>query len=179
MMDEPLYKVSTACTLSQYQRYNRTVQRYISKVNLRIWAVVALDVAAGAAFSVLFGSPFHIVFFVAIGALYAWMSFRQLRKAEMLQYQQEQLAGTITYLFFKDRFAIQTQEFSAEYPYSSVKTVIDVPEAFYIMISDSTGAIVPKEDCPEGLESFIRSSLSIRTINRPVSVKYRGMLDPS
>lgn len=179
MMDEPLFKVSTACTLSQYQQYNRTVQRYVSKVDLRIWAVVALDLAAGFAFSVLFGSFFHMIFFVFIGAFYGWMSFRQLRKAEMLQYQQEQLAGTITYLFYKDRFVIQTQEFSAEYPYGSVKTVIEVPKAFYIMISDNTGAIVPKEDCPEGLDSLIRDSMPIRAITRPVAIKYRWVLDHS
>ena len=50
-MSEPLFTVSTAVTLSQYQAYNRTVQRIYGRMQYRIWGMVALDVIVGVLFA--------------------------------------------------------------------------------------------------------------------------------
>lgn len=163
-MEEPLYRVSTACTLSQYQTYNRTVQRVYGKMHLRIGGMIALDIVIGILFALMYEEWWYALFFFAMGGFYAWFTVKGLRKAEMTQYQQEQLAGTITYRFFEDGLTIETYEASSVHPYSTVTAVLENEDAFYIMFAPNSGAILAKSDCTPELESFLRSRLPIRKV---------------
>lgn len=165
-MDEPIHVAYTACTLSQYQAYNRAVQRIYGKLHLRIGGMVALDMAIGILFALMYHQWWFAPVFFALGGIYAWSTVKGLRKAEMAQYQQEQLAGTITYRFFEDRMTIETHDASSVHPYGTVSTVLESKDAYYIMFSPNSGAILPKSDCTPVLEGFIRERLPVRTIGR-------------
>ena len=160
----PLFRVATAYTMSQYREYNRTVMREIGHVNARILASFLVYVALGAVLWLITGLWYAVVVFAAIGALNSWMTVRRLRKAEDLQYQQEQLVGTVVYEFHEDRLDLSSAMGATSNPYPTVTTVLETGKAFYIMFQNNSGAILPKEDCPEALEGFIRARLPVRRV---------------
>lgn len=163
-MVEPLYTVSTAITLSQYQAYNRTVQRIYGRMQYKIWGMVALDVVIGILFAFMYGQWLAAPFFFMLGGVYAWSTVKNLRKAEFAQYQEEQLAGTITYRFGPEFLTITTHDASSNHFYKDALEVLENDSAFYIMFSKSIGIILPKEDTVPGLEEFIRKTLPTRKI---------------
>lgn len=163
--EEPLFRVQTAYTLSQYREYNRTVQK-VSGVYRRIYAVFAGYVAVGAAFALLFGTWLSVPLFTAFGALYCWMTVRGLRRAESEQYQREQLTGTVTCLFYGDRVAVTSSYGTTVNPYSTVSEVLETDGSFFLMIGPTSGIILPKEDCSAELEYFIRTTFDIRMVRR-------------
>lgn len=165
MTQQPLFRVATAYTLSQYREYNRTVQRE-NGVYRRIWASLALYFAIGIALFILLGSWFSVPLFGALGVVNAWMTVRGLRRAETAQYQQEQLVGTVEYEFYEDRLDVRTSTTLSSNPYSGVTKVLESDRAFYIMFAPTSGAILPKEDCSADLEGFIRSHLRVSKLRK-------------
>lgn len=163
MTQDPLFKVATAYTLSQYREYNRTVQRS-NGVYRRVWASLAVYVVIGVALALLLSSWYSVPIFVAFGAVNVWLNFRNLRRAEDAQYQQEQMVGTIEYTFYDDRVDVTTVHGTTSNPYSGVSRVIETDRSFFIMFAPTSGAILPKEDCPAGLESFIRQRFEVRRL---------------
>lgn len=164
MTDGPLYRVTTAYTLSQYRKYNRTVQHVIGKVWVRIYVSFLTYLAVGLVLWALLHTWYAVPIFAGVGAVNSWMIVRNLRRAEDLQYQQEQLVGTVVYEFNADRMVVSTDQGSSPNPYSSVTAVLEVDDAYYIMFANNSGAILPKEDCPPGLEDFLRASLPVRRV---------------
>lgn len=160
MTGEALFRVSTAYTPSQYRTYNRTVQRR-NGVFRRVWAGVAVYAVLGAVIALALDVWPVFPAFVLIGLLNAYLNLRNLRRAEDAQYQQEQLVGTITYEFGEDSLDMTSAAGTVTYPYSSVGTVMENAGAFYIMTAKTSGAILPKEDCPADLEAFIRSRFDV------------------
>lgn len=163
-MSEPLYTVSTAVTLSQYQAYNRTVQRIYGRMQYRIWGMVALDVIIGILFAYMYRQWLVAPFFFVLGGIYAWSTVRNLRKAEFAQYQEEQLAGTITYRFGPDFLTITTHDNSSTHFYKDAIEALESGSAFYIMFTKSIGIILPKEDTTPDLDDFIRKTFPTKNI---------------
>lgn len=166
-MEEPLFKVSTAYTLSQYRNYNRTVQRE-NGLNRKLVLSMLLYVGLGVLMSVLFHSWFLFIPLAVLGVLNYYMSLKGIRRAEMAQYQQEQLVGTVNYEFYPDRVDVTTINGKASNYFSNVYTVLENDVAFYIMMAKNSGIILPKEDCTQSLEEFLRSSLKIRKVRSAV-----------
>lgn len=126
--------------------------------------MVVLDIAIGLLFAFMYHQWWFAPIFLALGGIYAWSTVKGLRKAEMAQYQQEQLAGTITYRFFDDCMTIETHEASSVHPYGTVSAVLENMEAYYIMFSPNSGAILPKSDCTPALESFLGEKFPTRRL---------------
>lgn len=163
MTQGPLFRVATAYTLSQYRDYNRAVQRS-NGVYRRVWFSFAAYVAVGVVLAVVFSSWYSVPIFVLFGAANVWLSYRNLRRAEDAQYQQEQMVGTIEYEFYDDRIDVTTVHGTTSNPYDGVTRVLETDRSFFIMFGPTSGAILPKEDCPEGLEAFLRERFDIRRL---------------
>ena len=157
---EPKFKVATAYTLSQYRDYNRTVQRS-NGVYRRVWGSLALYLAIGIALALLLSSWPAIPIFTAFGLVNVWFNFRNLRKAEDAQYQQEQLVGTIVYEFYDDRLDVTTSTGTTSNPYASGLKVIETDRSFFVMFAPTSGAILPKEDCPPDLDAFLHGRFQV------------------
>lgn len=168
-MTDPLYRVTTAFTLSQYRDYNRAVQS-VNGVYRRIWGSLAIYAAMGAVIWLATDFWPALPLLVALGLGMVWLNYRRLRGAESAQYQSEQLVGTVEYAFFDDRLEIGSVNGTSSHLYSEVVRVIETDLSFLVMLGPAFGAILPKEDCPEGLESFIRSRFTVshRTTGRLV-----------
>lgn len=164
MTGEPLFKVSTAYTLSQYRDYNRTVQNVINRRWLMNAAAFATYTAIGIGLAVLFKTPYPVPAFVALAVFNLWCSRRNLNKAEMAQYQQEQLTGTLTYEFYGDRIDVETRYGRTSNPLETVSVVFRTSRNFIIMFGEASGIILPEEDCSPELEAFIRRNLPVREI---------------
>ncbi len=164
MTEEPVFRVSTAYTLSQYRDYNRTVQNILHKRKLKNAASFVSYLAIGVVLSLLFGNLFPAAVFVALAAFNLWFSSRNLEKAEMAQYQQEQLTGTLDYDFYEDRIDVTTRYGKSSHPLDTVLVVFRTHLNFIIMFGDSTGIILPEEDCTLELEAFIRHLLPVREV---------------
>lgn len=168
MTGEPLFRVVTAYTLSQYREYNRTVQRS-NGVYLGVAGAFLIYLAMGALMAVLLSAWYAVPVFAAIGLFSVYLNVRNLRKAETAQYQQEQLIGSITYEFYDDRVDMTTYAGTASYPYGSIPKVMENSTAFYIMTAKTSGAILPKEDCSADLEAFIRSRFAVTIVRDALS----------
>ncbi len=163
MTDDVLFRMDTAYTLSQYKSYNRTVQQE-NRVYANLYVPIVLYSMMGVFIFLLFGGWFIIPIFVALGLFNYWMSLRGIRASEMAQYQAEQLAGTISYEFKMDSLKVTTYNGTLENPYSAIVKVLENSNAFYIMFTNNSGLIVPKEDCPPGLADFIIDRLPIKRV---------------
>lgn len=152
---EPRFTVRTACTLSQYMDYNRTVQRKVVKLPLRLATVSASWAALGAIISVICHSVYPLLFLGSYAVISFVLAVKGSRKAELMQYQQEQLAGTVVYEFHDDRMVTSSYNGTATIPYSQVTMLIERPMAWYLIFKGNVGAILPKEDCPDGLFPFL------------------------
>lgn len=161
--DEPLYKVSTAYTLSQYRDYNRTIQRE-NGLGRKLILSLVMYFGIGLVFAVIMHAWYLCIPFFVIGIVNAYMARKGILRAEMAQYQQEQLVGTVTYEFFQDRVDVSTFNGRTSNSYDSIPSVIENSRAFYLMMSSNSGIILPKEDCPSGLEDFIRQMLPVRKV---------------
>jgi len=164
MTGEPVFRVSTAYTLSQYRDYNRTVQNVLHKRKLKDAAAFAAYVAIGIVLALLLKSLFPIPAFVALASFNLWCSLRNLDKAEMAQYQQEQLTGTLTYEFYEDRIDVETRYGRTSNPLDTVLVVFRTSRNFIIMFGNNCGIILPQEDCSLELEAFIRHLLPVREV---------------
>lgn len=109
-----------------------------------------------------------LVALTVLGLALACADVRRLRRAEDAQCAQEMLSGTVTYVFGEDSLRITSAQGDVENPYGAVTRVLERDSAFYIMFTNGTGAILPREDCPADLEEFIRSRFSVmRVRGRP------------
>ncbi len=163
MTDRPLYSVATAYTLSQYRRYNRTIQSE-GHTLLRSMVPSIGTCLIGIGASILLETPFLIVLFVGLAVFNAYMTLRSIRAAEVAQYQEEQLVGTITYAFHIDRLEVSMHDGHMSNPYSDILEVLENSTEMYIMYGPRSGMILPKEDCPEELLDFIRSTIPHRLV---------------
>ncbi len=164
MTGEPVFRVSTAYTLSQYREYNRTVQKVFGRMRLRMATSLLLFVAMGVLMAYLMGNPVPVAIFLICGLYCQWRTRKGLEAAELAQYQQEQLVGTVTYEFHEDRIDVITHDCSSSNPLETVLVVLHNPRAFYIMFGDKSGMILPAEDCSPELEAFIRHLLPVREV---------------
>lgn len=162
----PLYTVKTAFTLSQYRDYNRTVQR-MSGVYNRLFMTAAGYIAIGVLFAMVFGSWLSVPLFAGLGAVYTWSNLKGLRRAELDQYQREQMTGTVVYRFYDDRVSVETQYGRSDNPCSSIAQVIETDLSFILMVSPNSGIMLPKEDCTPDLEYYIRTRFDIRIVRSP------------
>ncbi len=161
--DTVIFKMETAYTLSQYRCYNRTVQRE-NRINNTIYLTGIGNVVIGILFSYFLKSYIPVIVFTALGIFNTYINLRGIEKAEYNQYQAEQLVGTITYEFREDCVTVTTHDGSHNEYYDFIMKVLENSKAFYLMSSDQSGLIVPKEDCPPGLEDFIRERFPVKPV---------------
>ncbi len=169
MTGDPLYKVVTAYTPSQYREYNRTVQRVSTRVWLPVGVAVVVYVLVGIVLSYAFESVLWAVVFLLIGILIVFAQNRSLRRAEDAQYRNEQLAGTVTYSFYDDRVEASSDAGFSAFGYDEVTEVLERDSAVYVMFTGGSGALLPKEDMPPGLDGFLRSRFGFRRVRGVVS----------
>ena len=168
-MTEPLFTVSTAYTLSTYRDYNRAVQA-ANGVYRRIWLSVVIYIAAGALLCLLLETWMPAPLFVILAAVNIWLNFRNLRRAEDFQYQQEQLIGTVRYDFYDDRIDVTTTDGTTQNPYSDVQRVYETDRSYLIMFAPMSGAILPREDCSPELVEFLATRFKFERLRSPRSI---------
>lgn len=171
MSDGVLFRVVTAYTMTQYKEYNRTVQRS-NGVYRRSWATLAVYAVIGLLLAIALDAWYVFPVFVVIGLAAVYSVRVNLRKAEDAQYQQEQLVGAITYEFREDRLDMTSAVGTASYDYASVVKVMENDSAFYIMNTQTTGAILPKEDCSAELDEFIRTKFTVVKVPNALRRRY-------
>ena len=169
MMTDPLFTVSTAYTLSTYRDYNRAVQA-ANGVYRRIWLSAVIYIAAGALLCFLLETWMPAPLFVILAAVNIWLNFRNLRRAEDFQYQQEQLIGTVRYDFYDDRIDVTTTDGTTQNPYSGVQRVYETDRSYLIMFAPMSGAILPREDCSPELIEFLATRFKFERLRSPRSI---------
>ncbi len=161
--EQPLYRLELTYTRDEYQKFFDFYKIALKKTPAKLVFYIVISLIIGASISYVLDDWIYVAPFALLGVLMdAYMLWSQKRIDDRV-YRQETRSMPVTYRFYADRFDVDTPtgtRYSVRY--ADLYNVYEVETAFYIMIDKNTVALIPKDECPEGMEDFIRNLGSSR-----------------
>jgi hypothetical protein len=148
---EPLFVTTTRLTFEKYRRFNYTVQRKFC-----FWCIVIcslLEVLAGGDVPLYIRVIELFVFAVINSCLVIVIMYIMARLG---YYSDKTLRDEENGYSFYEDYLINVDNISqAKVDYDKLDRIIETSKDFYLMLSKTRGYILPKEDCSDGLISFL------------------------
>lgn len=155
---EPRFVIHSHYSEEEFVRYNRTIQYKLLHLKRNI-IVTNVALLAMIVSQFVMGQYYYGIAMLIILAAANWYFFIGIdRKAKQLYRKNPFIQENVTFelVFHDDHYDGASENGTSSVPYSKPQTIIETPTDFYIMHTLSSGTIIPKGDCPEGFDDFIR-----------------------
>lgn len=160
----PLYQISLVYTDEDFERFLKFYRYSMKKVPLARMLYLVMAAVFGLAISYFLDEWIYLPVFLAIGAILIGMNYISDKKTNKTYMDQNRKAPSATYTFYDDRLRMKRGGYdNLEVMYHDFYTVFELSDVFYLMVSRDITVIIPKSECPEGMEEFIRSLDDVKT----------------
>ena len=155
--EQPLYGLELTYSREDYERflsfYHRIIKR--SQVAYLVYIILAMVVGLGVAYAM--EAPVYFAAFAALGVLLDAGLYISRKKGDDAFIEKDIRLMPTVYTFYADQMSIRKKDHSRMViKYHDLYTVYELSDYFYIMTDRDTVAMIPKSECPEGLEDLIR-----------------------
>ena len=155
---EPVFKVSGKYTEEEYVRFMRFLVRGQGRGrrSFIIWLCV-FSVWLLLSF-IFYWDVVSVLIPLVCLALYLWTMTIGLNRRLSRNYRKNKLQAGLEYelSFFDDHFEGVADTGTDNIPYEKMHKIFETPTNIYLMLSPGQGAILRKEDLPEGALEFLR-----------------------
>lgn len=147
---ECLFKTTTKNSLEEYKKFSKAMLR--TKTRIIVWILMYV---LAILLCILRNSVKFLLFVAIYNFLVEWLYWRRIKKTYLSNKSYQDIDLTVE---FYDTYMVQKSDMSeAKIEYSNIHKIIETKTNFYVMISENQGAILVKENFPDGLEEFIKN----------------------
>ena len=155
--EQPLYGLELTYSREDYERFLSFYHKIIKKSQIAYLVYIIMAMVFGLVVAYFLDEPIYFVAFVALGVLLDAGLYISRKKGDHAFIEKDIKLMPTVYTFYADQMSIRKKDHSRMViKYHDLLTVFELKDYFYIMIDRDTVAIIPRSECPEGLEDLIR-----------------------
>ena len=111
------------------------------------------------AFSFIYGLEKALIYGLCLTLFYFLLLFVKTTRGWLKVKKRNKLKGPIRILFYKDFLEFKDEDIHVKVKYEKLDKLIETKTSFYMMLDSFSGIVLLKDQCEQGLISFLTDSI--------------------